>query len=83
MPFNIEPTDIVIPVKCPLLNVPIFSGHRASHAQSPSLDRVIPSLGYVKGNVWVISYRANAIKQDATLEELELLVKNLRAAIDT
>jgi len=38
---------------------------------SPSLDRIDPSKGYVKGNVWVISYRANAIKNDATHEELK------------
>lgn len=78
LPFDIGPADIVIPAFCPLLGIPIFSGNRRSHANSPSLDRIIPSLGYVRGNVWVISHRANAIKQDASLEELELLVKNLR-----
>lgn len=31
-----------------------------------------------KGNVWIVSRRANMIKSDATLEELELLVNNLR-----
>jgi hypothetical protein len=46
---------------------------------SPSLDKIIPSLGYVRGNVQVISQRANSIKRDATLAELELLVQNMRA----
>lgn len=41
---------------------------------SPSLDRMIPALGYVASNVRVISYRANAIKRDATLDELRALV---------
>ena len=36
------------------------------------------TLGYTKGNVWIVSRRANMIKSDATLEELELLVNNLR-----
>ena len=35
-----------------------------------TVDRIDSSLGYVKGNVWVVSYRANAIKRDATPEEL-------------
>ena len=38
---------------------------------------MIPELGYIKGNVWVISNKANRIKNNATLEELRLLVKNL------
>ena len=48
---------------------------------SYSLDRIDSSKGYIPGNVWVISRRANAIKSDATLEELELLVKNLKEKI--
>lgn len=39
---------------------------------SPSIDKVIPELGYVRGNVWVISNKANRIKNNATLEELKL-----------
>jgi hypothetical protein len=38
---------------------------------SPELDRIVPSLGYVKGNVLVVSRRANRIKTDATVEELQ------------
>lgn len=45
----------------------------------PSLDKIIPKLGYVKGNVWVVSNKANRIKSNATIEELELLVKNLKS----
>lgn len=39
-------------------------------AQSPTLDRIVPSLGYVPGNIAVISNRANGIKSDATPEEV-------------
>lgn len=45
----------------------------------PSLDKIIPKLVYVKGNVWVVSNKANRIKSNATIEELELLVKNLKS----
>ena len=41
---------------------------------SPSLDQIVPGLGYVKGNVQVISHRANTLKSDGTLEEFKKLV---------
>ena len=41
---------------------------------SPSVDRVVPSLGYVKGNVHVISHRANSMKSDATIENVRALL---------
>jgi hypothetical protein len=81
LPFDLEVGDITIPELCPLLHIPIAPGREKVHANSPTLDRKIPTLGYIKGNVWVISQKANVIKQDATLEELELLVRNLRASL--
>ena len=53
-------------------------GEGEAKFDSPTIDKLIPSLGYTKGNVWIVSRRANMIKSDATLEELELLVNNLR-----
>lgn len=44
------------------------------HDGSPTIDRIINDLGYVKGNVIVISWRANRIKSDATLAELKAIV---------
>jgi len=75
LPFNIELSDIVIPEYCPVLGIPIdrtFAGKTPGkrHAQTPSLDRIIPSLGYVKGNIIVISFRTNRLKQNASLQEL-------------
>src|SRR5579872_4324273 len=82
LPFNIKPSDIVVPEVCPLLGIklrPGDAGRGNHHAGSPTLDRIIPDLGYVKGNIQVISFRANMLKSNASLEELELLVKNWRA----
>jgi hypothetical protein len=64
--------DIVVPPSCPLLDIPRVTntGGRAAGPASPSLDRIDPAKGYVPGNVWVISYRANAIKRDAQPIEL-------------
>ena len=78
--FDIEVSDIIIPQFCPLLNIPIIhkvgKGCRSPH--SPSLDRIKNHLGYVKGNILVVSWRANFLKSDGTIEELELLLTNLK-----
>ncbi len=84
LPFNLEISDIYIPAICPLLGLPIVSGinkKSGNSPNSPSLDRKIPSLGYVKGNVWVLSRRANLLKSDATIEEVELLLSNWKKLI--
>ena len=75
--FDLTLADIVIPTRCPLLGIPLAVSAGIPRPHSPSLDRKEPSGGYVRGNVWVISYRANTIKQDATLAELQALVHNL------
>lgn len=78
--FNIDISDIELPKICPLLHIPLGSSERSKGQidSSYSIDRINPNKGYIKGNVWVISYRANKIKNNASLEELELLVKNLK-----
>lgn len=76
--FNLTLDDIIIPVECPLLNIPLFCGKGVTCSNSPSLDRIDPRKGYVKGNVHVISFKANSIKQDASVDELALLTQNLR-----
>lgn len=70
VPFAISLEDIHVPHICPALGIPLVQGLGKPHAGSPTLDRVIPTLGYVRGNVAVISYKANAMKQDADPEQL-------------
>lgn len=74
---NITIDDIQIPDKCPLLGIPLFAGQGGVCPNSPTLDRIDSSKGYVKGNVWVISYKANTIKSNATPEELLLIATRL------
>jgi hypothetical protein len=76
IPFDIELVDIVIPERCPLLGIPLRHNAKRLHYDSPTLDRIIPSLGYVKGNVQVLSLKANMAKSSLTLEEMKLLVRN-------
>ena len=72
VPFTITVNDIVIPTHCPILGIPLFQkmGKQGGGDHSPSLDKVRPELGYVAGNVIVISNRANRIKSDASIQEL-------------
>jgi hypothetical protein len=80
IPFNLTLEDIEVPETCPLLGIPIvIQPKKGYHPNSPSLDKIIPEKGYIKGNVWVISSRANTLKNDATLQELKTLVENLEA----
>jgi hypothetical protein len=73
--------DLDMPEKCPYLGIPIRVGGPGGTENSPSLDKIIPSLGYVKGNVEFISSRANRLKNDATLEELEAIVNRLKTLV--
>jgi hypothetical protein len=65
--FDLKEEDISIPIECPVLKVPFKYGTK----YAASLDRINPDLGYVKGNVQVISRKANLMKQDASKEELK------------
>lgn len=70
VPFNITTKDISIPHECPVLGIPLIVGASKASDNSPSLDRVVPQMGYVTGNILVISNRANRIKNDASPTEL-------------
>lgn len=48
---------------------------------TPTLDRIIPKLGYVPGNVIIVSARANRIRNDATVDELYKVYKFYAAKI--
>ena len=71
--FSIELEDILIPEKCPVFGFDLKREDRQTWMCAPSVDRIDSSKGYIKGNVTVVSRRANIIKRDATIEELEKL----------
>lgn len=66
--------------RCPVFGTvfPVGPHGRGLVPESPSLDRLDPNKGYVVGNVALISHRANSMKRDATLAELEKLVAWMR-----
>lgn len=61
----------IFPKKCPVFGKKLVRGVGQSHQWSPSIDRIIPSKGYVRGNLQIISLFANNIKQDATPKQLK------------
>lgn len=66
IPFEIEVEDIIIPEVCPVFKTPFVFGT----PYAASLDKIDPVKGYIKGNIQVISRKANAMKRDASKEEL-------------
>lgn len=77
VPCTITISDIHIPAICPVFKVPFAHGEDGKNVadmlfrpMSPSLDCIIPELGYIPGNIQVISYLANVMKHNATPEQL-------------
>jgi hypothetical protein len=81
--FAISIGDVKIPTICPVLGIPISFGAKAAEdrSNSPSLDRIDSRLGYVPGNVIVMSHKANTVKSNATLTELEAVVAWMKSRI--
>src|SRR5690625_5920799 len=81
LPFNITIDDFEIPARCPALGIELVFNGPPDNA--PSLDRVVPTMGYVKGNVAVISSRANRLKNNAEAHELRSIADFLDQHIKT
>lgn len=82
--FSITKDDISIPEFCPLLGIRLnFSTGSGGASDSPSLDRAIPALGYVKGNVCVMSMLANRIKFQATPEQIIKMAEWAKTVIES
>lgn len=84
LPFDLVEEDIIIPTHCPYLGIELT--HHAPRGTNRgsvcSLDRIIPELGYVKGNVEVISHKANSMKQWSNTKELLLFAKHVLMKFD-
>ena len=65
LPFNLTSSYVlsITPDRCPVFDTPFtFMGNSKLGPTSASIDRLDPALGYVEGNVVVVSVKANAIK---------------------
>lgn len=87
--FNIELSDIIIPEYCPILNIKLNNKKERSHStknNSPSIDRLNNDFGYIKGNIRIISWKANKIKNESSFEEFEKIYfwwKKEKMAVET
>lgn len=81
MDCDIEKSDLAIPTHCPVFGIPLFYSPGGRTNNSFSLDRVDNSRGYVKGNVRVISFRANQMKGDLTIDEVENLLAYMKGEL--
>jgi hypothetical protein len=70
IPFGITPENIYVPKHCPVFGVELTIGGSGREDNDPSLDRIDPTLGYIPGNIAVICFKANRLKNDASLSEL-------------
>lgn len=74
IPFTLVLDDIIIPSHCPVFGSPLTRGDGKFRTNSPSIDRIDNNKGYTKDNIIVVSFRANNLKSDASLDELRRLV---------
>jgi len=78
-PFNITSQDIIIPTLCPVLKIPLIQGEGCMTDASPTLDKRVPHLGYVVGNVTVISSLANRIKTNANSMQIAAVLEYVKS----
>lgn len=71
----VDLNNLSFPITCPILNIKIDYHKRGVGDDSPSIDRIDSSKGYEPDNIMVISYKANRMKNDGTLEELQQMAK--------
>jgi len=69
--FNLEKNDIIIPDVCPVFGIKIGFHDKNS---VPTLDRLDNNKGYIKGNVQVISAKANRLKNNGSIEEFKRII---------
>ena len=79
--FDIKAEDIDVPLVCPIYNIELKFSDSSRDDNSYSIDRVDNTKGYVKGNVRVISWKANQRKGDLSVEEAETLLNYMKGKL--
>lgn len=79
--FDLNFKDLPLPDVCPVLGIP-FDSTNVTTPNSPSIDRLDPNKGYVKGNCVIISHMANRIKSNATPNQIRAVADWVDAIIE-
>lgn len=77
--FDLPFSELHFPTHCPVLGIELNYENENKSENSPSFDREDPTKGYISGNVHIISWRANRIKNDGTLKEHEGIVEYMKS----
>ena len=69
----------IAPDRCPVFNTPfIFTGNKVQNSESPSIDRIDVTKGYIEGNIVIISMKANSIKNAYKADDIAKVSKWLK-----
>ena len=77
--WTIQFGDLIWPTHCPILGMELDYFAAGRQENSPSFDQIDSGKGYVNGNVQIISWRANRIKNDGTAEEHRKIAEYLES----
>jgi hypothetical protein len=75
LPFDLKVSDIFVPDFCPVLGMRLEVSDKIISPNSTTLDKIVPKLGYIRGNIQVISNRANSMKHDASISDMMLFAR--------
>lgn len=76
--FSITLDDIILPINCPILNIELKFNEGKAMDNSYSIDRIDSNKGYIKGNIQIISFKANTIKSNASLNEIKMVYEYMK-----
>lgn len=80
--FALQPEDLEpLPTHCPVFGIKLTRGNGHQDPAAFSLDRTDNKKGYVRGNVVVMSYLANRLKNDGTAEQHARIAEWMRGSL--
>ena len=82
VPFTLKHADIIVPEYCPVLGIKLKNERGKMCESSTTMYRLYPEKGYTKKNICIMSNRANRIKSDASIEDLEKILAFMRQRLD-
>jgi hypothetical protein len=82
LPFDLD-AEYLVSIwtgNCAIFNTPLQLPYSTARQvpDKATVDRVVPTLGYTKGNIMWVSNRANIIKSYGTLEDHEAIVNYIK-----